>query len=142
MRPKEEQIKAILSGDPFRWAVEQLADHETMDEKRYSDFINVTPEEAEEFVKEHGFPEDAVCDETKGPPFIREDRLCIESLNNRWDVYYFERGHYNQFTHHTSYEEARREIINRMIQSAKIALNSRFRYAHPELKLPLPDLME
>ena len=142
MISKEEQIRAVLSWNTFQWAASLLAPDETMDDKTYRDFITVTPEEMEEYVIHYGFPRGAVCDKTVGPPFDPEDRICIETIHNQWNVYYFKRGHSSDLTQHSSFEEARREVIDRLMTGAKIALNQRYRHAHPEQNLPSTSEMD
>ena len=142
MKSKTEQIRAILAGNTFRWAVNQLQPDETINEKRYSDFISVAPDEVEEYVREHGFPQHSVEVIYKGQGVFAEDKLCIVESPPGWDVFYIERGHRSDESSFLSLDEARREVIRRMIETAKIELNHRYRNAHPELNLPRPSEMD
>ncbi len=142
MKPTIEQIQAILSGNTFRWAVNQLQPGETIDEKRYSDFISVTPEEIESYVKEQGFPGRAVKVISKGQGVFAEDQICIVEVASGWEVFYTERGQRSEQMLLSSFEEACREVIRRRIETAKIELNHRYRNAHPGLNLPYPSQMD
>lgn len=142
MKSKIEQIQAILSWNTFRWAVNQLQSNETIDEKQYSDFISVTPDEIEDYVKAHGFPDRAVKVVGKGKGIFAEDQICIVEVPSGWEVFYMERGQRSEQALLPSFDEAQREVIRRMIETAKIQLNHRYRHAHPELNLPRPSEMD
>jgi hypothetical protein len=142
LKSKTEQIQVILTGNTFRWAVNQLQPPEIIDEKRYSDFISVTPDEIEAYVKEHGFPEHSVEVIYKGQGVFAEDKLCIVETPPGWEVFYIERGQRSDESSYLSLEEACREVIQRRIKTAKIELNHRFHNAHPELNLPRPSEMD
>jgi hypothetical protein len=51
MQPRVDQIQAILSGVTFHWALKQLLTGESIDDKHYSDFIDVDAAEIYEYVK-------------------------------------------------------------------------------------------
>jgi hypothetical protein len=57
MAPKEEQIQALLSGDPLRYACEKLQ-VETMDGRSYAAVFDVTKTDVFAYVRAHGLPFD------------------------------------------------------------------------------------
>ena len=80
-------------------------------------------------------------------PWLRggdaDDHLCIAPKpDGRWSVYYTERGERSDEVVVSSLADARREVIHRLMVSARISLNHRFKLAHPELDLPLPSEMD
>lgn len=77
MKSKQEQIEAILSMSTFNWAVKQLSFGKSIDNHRYSDFISVTPDDIENYVKEHGFSKKVVRIFFKGQVVTADDRICI-----------------------------------------------------------------
>jgi hypothetical protein len=142
MKTEIEQIHAIFEGDTFHWAINQLLPNENIDNKRYSDFISVHFDDIEEYIRENGFPSGTIEEVEKGQSPLRDDCLCMEEKTNGWEVYYIERGKRSEQKVFQSLFEARREVIRRMIASAKIVLNHRYRNAHPEMNLPRPSEMD
>jgi hypothetical protein len=142
MKPTEEQIVAILSGNVSEWARSQLGPGQSMDDRRYSDFISVTPEEIEDYVRQKGFPGTYVKEAPLGHSSVADDQLCIVEQPSGWEVYYIERGVKSERSYFTAHLDARREVIGRMVESAKVMLNHRYRHAHPELHLPPPSEMD
>lgn len=138
--PDHEQVRAILGQRTFYWACEQLRDGESMDDLMFRDFISVTEEDIYQFVLVHGFNERDVIQITN---FMPSEGTCINELQDgRWMVFYTERGKVSQETIVSALADARREVIHRMMRSARISLNHRYRYAHPELDLPPPSQMD
>lgn len=134
----DEQIRAILSWNTWHWAVRQLGDGETMDNVRFRDLVSVTEDDVYDYVVVHGFNERAVVERGDA-----EDHLCIvPKANGRWTVYYTERGMRSDEIVLASLAEARREVVHRLMVSARIALNHNFKLAHPEMHLPLPSEMD
>lgn len=142
MKSKQEQIEVILSMDTFDWAVKQLSIGESIGNHRYTDFISITPEDIENYVKEHGFSEKVVCIFFKGQVVTADDRICIVETPSTWEVFYTERGHRSEEVSLKSFDEAQQEVIRRLITSAKISLNHRYKNAHPEIHLPLSSEMD
>ena len=144
MKTKEEQIKAILSWNTFRWACEQLSDSSEIDQKKYADFISVTAEEICEFVRTNGFDDRAVfvCStQDRWDNFKSDDHLCICEEKGGWIVFYTERGQRSAEARFSTREQAEAEIVRRLIVSAKVSLNHRYKNAHPDLNLPKPSEM-
>lgn len=136
--PKDEQIRAILSWDTWRWAVDRLGEGESIDNVRFHDLISVTEDEVYQFVLVHGFNQRAVVERGDA-----DDHLCIvPESDGRWAVYYTERGKRSEEVVLSSLADARREVVHRLMQSARTALNHRFKLAHPGTSLPVPSEMD
>ncbi|GIM63595.1 hypothetical protein Pve01_80930 [Planomonospora venezuelensis] len=137
----EDQIQAILGSNIFRWAQSRLPITKTMDDVRFSDFFSVTEDEVYEYVLANGFDGQAVAegDAASGA----DDPLCAVPLEDgRWTVYYTERGVRSDEVKVPSHSAARREVVRRLMRSARIDLNHRYRLAHPEESLPPPSEMD
>jgi len=135
MKSREEQIQAILGQGIFTWACRQLNDPEDIYNHKYSDFINVTEDAIRQYVQRKGLDPKTVV------YFDHSDRLCILQENGGWKVVWSERGRQSQRTDHKSKEEAELEVIRRLIITAKVELNHRYKGTHPELNLPRPSEM-
>lgn len=112
-----------------------------MDDVRFRDFFSVTEDEVCDHVLAHGFDDRTVAEgrAARGA----DDRLCAVPLDDgRWTVYYTERGIRSAEVTVPSQSEARREVVRRLMRSARIDLNHRYRLAHPEESLPLPSEMD
>jgi hypothetical protein len=134
----DEQIRAILSWNTFRWAADRLSDTETMDTVRFRDLISVSEDKVYDYVVANGFDECAVVERRDV-----DDHLCIVSqADGRWAVYYTERGKRSAEVVLPSLADARREVVYRLMVSARISLNATFKLAHPEMELPLPSGMD
>jgi hypothetical protein len=145
MTAKDEQIRAILSYDTWNWAVNQLGPQDSIDEKRFRDFISVTESEVEQYVHEHGFDKRVVFESKDAGAWLRldaDDHICITKNNEMWEVFYTERGKRSQEASFPSWNGAAREVVRRLFEGAKIMLNHRYRLAHPEMNLPLPSEMD
>jgi rhodanese-related sulfurtransferase len=144
MKPKTEQVEAILSWDTFRWACDQLQDRSDIDQKKYTDFIEITEEEIYQFVHKHGFNSRAVyicTNEDRWDNFKSDDHLCIVQDKDKWLVFYTERGQRSETAVFNDRKQAEIDVIKRLIVSAKISLNCRYINAHPHLNLPKPSEM-
>lgn len=141
METQLAQIQAIFAVNTFPWALKQLLPNESIDEKRYSDFITVTAEDLYQSVITQGFPPATVEELALGQPGYLYDGLRIEATETGWEVYGIERDQRSDVQSYPSLEAARREVIRRCLVSAKIMLNHRYRLAHPELNLPDPSQM-
>lgn len=141
MESRTDQIKAILSGVAFHWAIKQLLPGESIDDKRYVDFISVDTGEIYEYVKINGFPMGAVEELRRGEPGYYYDCIRIEETDHGWQVYGIDRDQRSDIKTFPSLEDARKEVVQRRMISAKIELNHRYRNAHPELNLPNPSQM-
>ena len=136
-----EQIQAVLSWDTFSWALTHLPESKTIDDVRFSDLISVTEDAIYEYVLAHGFPERAVAEGDAAR--WADDRLCLVPLDDgRWTVYYTERGIRSDELQVPSHAAARREVVHRLMKSARISLNHRYRLAHPYESLPSPSEMD
>jgi hypothetical protein len=137
----EEQLRAILSWDAFKWALVNLPAHTSIDDIRFRDLISVTEEDMYAYVVEHGFPQHVVAE--RDAARFADDQICIAPLDDaRWSVYYTERGRRSGEVITPSFAAARREVVHLLMTSARIALNSRYRLAHPDEDLPLPSEMD
>lgn len=135
-----EQIRAILSPSVFRWAVEQLPAGRSIDDVKFSDLISVTEDEIFTYVQENGFDPNTVVERRAASG--ADDRICLlPEPDGRWRVYYIERGIKSGERVLPSEAEARREVVRDLLRSARIALNHRYRLAHPEEDLPSPSEM-
>ena len=136
MRPRKEQIDAILAGRAYRLAVEEVGPGGSMDDKQFRDFISVSTEDVEQCVMEHGFDSKSVWESTDPDAWRTSpkahDRLCIVRNGNVWEVFYTERGIRGDVQRFPSYEEARHWLVLHVMESARIELNSNYRLAHPE----------
>ena len=144
-RIQVEQIRAILDGEVFDWAFQKLKSSETMDEMKYSDFIEVSDGDIERYVTENGFSANTVyeADSLKAcRSHEADDHICILAVPGGWEVFYSERGETRDHVRCTTKVDAQREVLRRLIRGARIALNHRYRAAHPELDLPPPSEME
>ena len=137
VRSRDEQIKAILSWNVFRWATGRLRDGETMDTVRFRDLIDVTEDDVYEFVLVNGFDERAVIERGSAD----NHRCIVPEADDRWSVDYTERGKKSEEVVVSSIADARREVVHRLMVSARISLNHRFKHAHPEMSLPKPSEM-
>lgn len=138
--PVHEQVRAILGDRTFRWACAQLRDDEAIDDFRFRDFINVTEEDIYQFALANGF--DQWDDLRVAGPMLGEGTYICGLPGGRWTVFYTDRGEISQETSVSTLADARREVIRRMMDMARIELNHRFKSAHPELDLPRPSQMD
>ena len=140
MADAEEQIRAILGNDTFRWAQEQVPPGRSMDDTRFRDLISVTEEDVLEFVEREGFDPSVVAegDAASGA----DDRICmVPEPDGRWRIYYTERGLRSGERVLPSEADARREIVSDLMRSARISLNHRYRLVHSNESLPSPSEM-
>ena len=137
MKTKEEQIQAILSGNTFQWACNQINSVKKMDHKKYDDFISVTEQEIEEYVISNGFG-DSVVYENDGTEawsiYDAHDRICISQENKQWLVFRMGWEGRLEISMFLEKGDAIREVIKRLINLAKISLNNRYQNAHSENK--------
>lgn len=141
MANEDEQIRAILDWNTFRWAQAQLPENKSIDDVRFRDLISVTEDDVYDYVLRNGFPDRTVA-EGEGAR-LADDRLCLAPLEDgRWVVYYTERGTRTDEVTVSSHAEARREVVRRLVRSARIDLNHRYRLAHPDEALPPPSEMD
>lgn len=130
MQGPTEQIQAILSGNAFRWAVDNLPEGTSIDDLRFPDLISVTREEVFEYVVSHGFPETVVAE--RDAARWADDRFCIVPLDDgQWSVFYTERGTRSQQVTVESYAAAQRRVVEILFDYARTALNHRWWHAHP-----------
>ena len=141
MRSKDEQIDAILRQRTWEWAHRQLPSGETIDDHPYEHFVSVTPDEVVAHVLAHGFDTRAVW--TPGqPPQQKDGSLVVEPSGTRWLVYYTERLQRRDERAFDRYEDAARDAVMRLMDSAWIGLSHRYWHRHhPELPR-LPDFGE
>lgn len=137
-RPVEEQIRAVLSGDVWHWALPQLPPGLSIDDLRFRDFIAITEDDILAHVAAHGFGDGIVVEGGDA----NECHCLVPDGQGRWAVYYSERGARSRETVVDDLDAARREVVHRLMDSARISLNHRYRLAHPELNLPRPSEMD
>lgn len=137
MQPQENQIRAILSGQSFEWAVRQLASREQLASRQYGDFVSVTVQEIERYVDTHGFDATTVVERSPGQP-MPDERTVIEMDGDSWIVYYAERGKRTQLERHASREMARKAAIAHLVSAAWVNLNAWYRDRHfPGSAIPM-----
>ena len=133
MKSPDEQIRAILGTDVYRWARSQLAPGESLEDKQFCDFISVTEDEVIAYVETHGFDPDLVF-ESRDPKAWRsvpaDDHLCLIDHGGRWEVCYAERGERSQAAEFATRTEAVRNLVRRMMGTAWIGLNAAYRDKH------------
>lgn len=140
MADVEEQIRAILGPDVFRWTLERLPPGRSIDDVRFRDLISVSEDDVLEYVRRNGFDGRVVAerDAARGA----DDRICmIPEADGRWLVYYIERGLKSDERVLPSEADARRHIVRTLLKSVRISLNHRYRLAHPDEPLPPPSEM-
>lgn len=123
--PAEEQVRAILGHDVFKWAVKRLPDGLDIDDVRYRDLISVTEEEVVAHVSASGFDRRVVAEGA-----VIDDHICIVQTGREWLVFYTERGKVSEEATFGSRDEARREVVRRLIRLARVMLNHRYWHAH------------
>lgn len=145
MHDDEGQIRALLGPDPFRWAVDRIGGRallgRTIDDVRYHDLITVSDEQVHAWVDDHGFDERTVSDGR-----LAEDLLCITRADGPdgrtgWAVSYVERGRAEQLAWFPTRTAARHDVVDRLLERARVLLNHRYRLAHPDEDLPPPSEM-
>ncbi|WP_210438620.1 hypothetical protein [Nocardioides xinjiangensis] len=87
-RPVEDQIRAILGWNTFRWAVDQLPAGVVIDDVTFGDLVSVTREDVLQWVEEHGFESTAVRDDR----YDGQESLYLLPERGAWVVFYSERG--------------------------------------------------
>jgi hypothetical protein len=136
----EDQIRAILGPNIFRWAEEQLPPDASIDDFRFSDLVSVTEEDVFAYVQDHGFDPRVVAERDAAK--YADDRIClVPEPDGRFRVYYTERGIRSDERVLPSEVAARRWIVHDLIKSARISLNHRYKLAHPDEDLPRPSEM-
>lgn len=144
MHDEEGQIRALLGPDPFRWAVERIGGRtlgRTIDDVRYRDLVTASDEQVHDWVDDHGFDPRTVSDGR-----LAEDLLCITPGEGPegdpgWAVSYVERGRAERLAWFPTHHEARHDVVDRLLERARILLNHRYRLAHPDEDLPPPSEM-
>lgn len=127
--------------DVWHWGLNHLPDGKTFDDIRFRDLITVSENDVFNFVTANGFNERVVAE--RDAARWADDQLCIvPEADGRWSVCYSERGKKYDEVVLPSLADARREVVHRMMTSARISLNHAFRLAHPEMDLPLPSEMD
>jgi hypothetical protein len=145
VKPTDEQIRAILSGDTWDWALAQLSAGERIYFKRFRDFIQVNEKDVEQYVAQHGFDARVVFESSEPGAWLRieaGDHICIANVGRIWEVFYTERGERHSESRFPTREEAVREVVHRLIEGARICLNHRYRLSHPDENLPSPSEMD
>lgn len=138
----EEQIRAILTGNTFNFAHDYMPEGKSIDDIRFRDLISVDEDEVFAYVVKHGFDE-RIVSEPSAHPLMDDDTICIvPEPDGRWRVFNLERGQCGLEEVLPSLAAARKHVVHRLVRSARVSLNHRFRLAHPELDLPLPSEME
>lgn len=135
LAPRDEQIRAILGWNVFRWAVARLPEGTSISDVRFRDFITVTPQEVLEHVAEHGFPDDVVALGPESRAFD-EGQCIVPAQDGRWWVYYAERGTKRDEGTFSSLAQAQRFVVDKLYDSARTALNHRWWHAHPDERPP------
>lgn len=121
----EDQIRVILGPKIFEWAVESLPEGLAIDDVRFRDLISVTEDDVFSYVVAHGFDARVVAEDA-----VFDDRICIVSSAAGWRVFYTERGRVFEESLFPSRQEARREVVSRLMEVARIILNSRYWHSH------------
>ncbi|MFB9313479.1 hypothetical protein [Nocardioides plantarum] len=129
-RPPDDQIRAILGGNTFRWAVDQLPTGVSIDEVRFVDLISVTREDVDRWVERHGLASTSVRDDR----YDGAEGLYVLPEGGGWVVFYSERGQ-RSFAHRfVTRAEARRWLVDHLYDSARTSLNHRWWHAHPDAR--------
>ncbi|KRB78324.1 hypothetical protein ASE01_03335 [Nocardioides sp. Root190] len=129
-RPPDDQIRAILGWDTFRWAVDHLPAGVSIDDVRFVDLISVTREDVDRWVERHGFATTSVRDDR----YDGAEALYLLPEDDGWVVFYSERGQ-RSFAHHFAVRaEARRWVVDHLYDSARTSLNHRWWHAHPDAR--------
>lgn len=68
---------------------------------------------------------------------VRDDHICILADGDAWRVFYTERGILSQESVCPSKDDARAEIVHRLMSLSRVLLNNRYWHAH---SLPFPIL--
>jgi hypothetical protein len=137
MLSPEDQIRAVLSHNVSRWVRDRLPAGRSLQDVRFRDVITVDEDDVLDHVRREGFDEYVVV--TGENARTADGRLCIvPEPDGRWCVYYTERGRQRDEVTVPTYADGEREVVRRLIRSARIDLNARYRSAHPDENLPLP----
>lgn len=120
-----EQIAAILGPDIFRWAGSLLPDDVGIDDVRHRDLIDVSEDEVMSYVTTNGFNTLVVAEDA-----VDDDRICIVQKADGWHVFYTERGSVSEEAMFAERDDARREVVRRLMKLARIMLNHRYWHAH------------
>jgi hypothetical protein len=129
----EDQILAILGPDIFKWAVASLPEGVSIDDVRHRDLISVTERDVSAYVLAHGFDTRVVAEDA-----VVDDRICIVASGHLWRVFYTERGVVSDESAFPSKEEARAEVVGRLMRLSRVMLNHRYWHAHG-LEFPCGD---
>ena len=137
MKNKKEQIQAILLGNTFQWAYDQINSVQKMENKRYKDFISVLNEEIEEYIISNGFGNSIVY-ENDGTEAWNDydayDRICLYKENEQWLVFHMGWGERLNTSMFIEKGDAIRDVINRLINMAKNSLNNKYQNVRSENK--------
>jgi len=120
-----QQIVAILGPNIFAWAVNRLPEGIGIDDVRYGDLISVTEDDVFAYVAAHGFDQRVVAEDA-----VADDRICIVTSACGWRVFYTERGTLSDESEFPSRNDARRDVVRRLMRGARIVLNHRYWHAH------------
>lgn len=129
----EAQILAILGPDVFKWAVASLPEGVSIDDVRHRDLISVTESDVLLYVLAHAFDTRVVAEDA-----VVDDHICIVASGHLWRVFYTERGEVSDETAFASKEEARAEVVRRLVRLSRVMLNHRYWHAHG-LEFPCGD---
>lgn len=127
-RSPEEQVRAILGWNTFRWAVEQLPEGVSIDDVTFADLVSVTREDVVGWVEANGFGSTPVRDDH----YDGAEALYLLPDGDRWVVFYSERGQRNFEHYFDTVAEARRWVVDHLYDSARTNLNHRWWHAHPD----------
>lgn len=108
LKPKEEQIQAFLQGDFGDWARQQLDDPKDIDNKKFSDFFNVTEEEIWQYVQKNG-----------GGTILSDEAFCLRPGSDPKVV-----------------EKLKKKELHTIFKMVKMYFDDRYYQVHQELDLP------
>jgi len=126
----DEQIRAILSYDAFRWAVENLPHGKTIDDIRFRELVTISEEDVLNHVRRSGFPVSVVAEGEAAR--WADDRICLVEDGDRWSIFYTERGERSDLATVESHAAAQRWVVHHLFENAKVSLNHRWWHAHPD----------
>jgi hypothetical protein len=147
MRTPLEQIKAILSDNLWQWVSEQFQpNYQSMVNRRYEDFISVTPTDVEQYILAHGFDPEGHIFESDDPSFWQtltapEGWYLIKN-GQTWEVFWKERLQPLGVERFPTREDAVHHLVNEMMSASKASLDNWFRNAHLYYPPPLDPPVE
>ncbi len=117
---KEEQIQALLAGGPAPWDLaSKTLGVKHMVRHSYREVFDVTREEIDAYVKEHGIPK-VWCDI---PDHTWGEGLEFWQKNGKWYLYWLEKGEWSDLQVFDDEQKAREALLDFILSMSGIGID-------------------